>query len=77
MPIFEYHCTNCNQTCELLIRNATVPICPHCQSEHLTRLLSMPAAPGKSNAIIQRARQQAAREGHFSNYSPGERKKIR
>lgn len=77
MPIFEYHCTNCNQSCELLIRGETVPTCPHCQSQQLSRLMSAPAAPGKSSGIIQSARQQAAREGHFSNYSAAERKKTR
>lgn len=37
--------------------------------------MSAPAPAGRSAGIIRAGRQQAAKEGHFSNYSSGERKK--
>jgi hypothetical protein len=49
------------------------PLCPHCGGQHLVKMLSAPAAPGKSREIIASARRQAAREGHFSHYSSSEK----
>lgn len=69
MPIYDYRCTACGKTFELLVRAATVPTCPACGSEALDRLVSAPAAPGQSADLIARARRQAAREGHFSHYA--------
>ena len=41
MPIFEYHCRNCNHTFELLLQKRTaIPICPECGGKDLERLLS-------------------------------------
>lgn len=77
MPIFEYQCRNCGKSCELLIRSGAQPVCPGCGSIALEKLVSLPAAAGKSAAIIRAARSQAKREGHFSNYSATERAKIR
>jgi hypothetical protein len=34
----------------------------------MEKLVSAPAAPGKSAGIVAKARKQAAKEGHFSNY---------
>ncbi|WP_269099284.1 hypothetical protein [Mangrovicoccus ximenensis] len=36
--------------------------------------MSRVAPPGKAKGILASARKQAAREGHFSNYSASERK---
>lgn len=72
MPIFDFHCESCDQTFELLVRNEA-PVCPHCGSQRLEKLLSAPNVAGKSKKIIESARSQAAREGHFSHYSRSEK----
>jgi putative FmdB family regulatory protein len=68
MPIYDYRCIACNNTSELLIRGNTTPTCPACGSQQMEKLVSAPAAPGKSAGIVAKARKQAAKEGHFSNY---------
>ena len=45
MPLYEYHCGDCDQSFELLIRGREEPHCPHCSGEHLEKLLSVPATP--------------------------------
>jgi len=44
MPIYEYHCTDCGQDFEKLLRfsdsNANSPECPGCQSENTRKRLS-------------------------------------
>lgn len=72
MPLYDYHCTKCQQDFELLVRASTVPTCPHCASTALERRLSLTAPPGTSAAIIA-----AARKGHFSNYSRADQAKAR
>ncbi|CAG0950615.1 hypothetical protein MTYP_00170 [Methylophilaceae bacterium] len=74
MPLYDFHCSTCNKTLELLTRHDSKPACPECGRE-MQKLLSRPAAPGQSASIIASARAQAAREGHFSNYKPSERPK--
>lgn len=76
MPIYEYRCTACEAEFELLVRSDTVPHCPHCGSAALERVLSRIAPAGKIEAIRRAHRRAAAREGHFSHYSPGERAKL-
>lgn len=76
MPLFDFHCAKCNKTYELLIRATSEPVCPDCGGA-IEKLLSLPAAPGQTAGILSRARAQASREGHFSNYKPSERPKIR
>ena len=73
MPIYDYRCCDCQKTFELLVRSSTVPACPACSSQQLEKLVSKPAPPGESAGILSRARNQAAREGHFSNYKASER----
>lgn len=75
MPIYDYRCMDCDKTFELLVRSSTIPVCPACGSQRLEKLLSCPAAPGQTADIVLRARSQAAREGHFSNYKATERTK--
>lgn len=72
MPIFDFHCKRCDATSELLVRSTSVPVCPVCGSADMTRLVSAPPPSGKTAAVLSRARAQAAREGHFSNYKPSE-----
>lgn len=59
MPIYEYHCRQCNHTFEELVFGDEVPSCPQCHSAETEKLLSrccchfggdsssfdMPAAP--------------------------------
>lgn len=69
MPLYDYLCKKCDRTSELLIRSSSSePVCPHCGSKDMQRLLSAPVAPGKSAGIIARSRARAAREGHLSNF---------
>ena len=74
MPIFDYHCCDCDADFELLVMGSSIPNCPQCASQHLEKQLSRVAAPGRSAGLITRARAQAAKEGHLSNFSPAERK---
>ena len=41
MPLYEYSCQRFSQKIELLIRGDEKPVCPHCQSTKLTKLLSV------------------------------------
>ena len=40
MPIYEYHCTNCNKEFELLVRRSTKPECPECGNRKLSKIMS-------------------------------------
>lgn len=73
MPIFDFHCTDCGKTFELLIRSSAAPACPGCASQRLEKQVSLVARQGSTAGIVASARRQAAREGHFSNYSASER----
>ena len=69
MPLYDYRCKKCDKTSELLIRSSSAtPTCPHCGSEDMEKLVSAPAAPGKSAGLLAGARSLAAKEGHMSNY---------
>ncbi|MDD3764699.1 MAG: zinc ribbon domain-containing protein [Nevskiales bacterium] len=73
MPLYDYRCPRCQEVFELLVSASTKPRCPHCGGRKLERLMSAPAAPGRSAQIIKQARRRAAQEGHFSHYAPHER----
>lgn len=77
MPIFDFRCTECSKTFELLVRSTTVPTCPACGSEAVEKQVSAPAPPGQSAGMVARARTQAAREGHFSHYGRSEKPRIK
>lgn len=72
MPFFTYHCQGCDSTFETLVRGDEVPACPQCGGTALERQVSAAALHGKTKATVSSARAQAAREGHFSNYSKAE-----
>jgi putative FmdB family regulatory protein len=74
MPLYSFHCPECDKDVELLVGFSDKPACPACGGKKMERLVSRVAAPGKSGDFIKSARKQAAREGHFSNYSKSERK---
>lgn len=42
MPIYEYRCDDCGHDFELLVLGSRTPACPTCESEALTRKLSLP-----------------------------------
>jgi putative FmdB family regulatory protein len=44
MPIFEYECTSCHRSFELLVRSDTKVACPSCDSEKVVKKLSLFAA---------------------------------
>jgi len=50
MPIYEYQCRDCESQAELLVTASTVPECPACGSQKLTKLLSVVAAPTRESA---------------------------
>jgi len=77
MPIYDYHCSQCDKTFELLVSLAAVPACPECGSNTLEKLPSLTAPQSKTAGMVSRARTQAAREGHFSHYAASERPRIK
>ncbi len=42
MPLYEYRCANCGETCELLQKVSEAPAvtCPHCGKDQLKRQIS-------------------------------------
>ncbi len=51
MPIFGYDCNACGHQFETLVRSSDrAPACPSCESEDLTRQLSLIAAPAKGGS---------------------------
>lgn len=77
MPLYDFYCAKCDETFELLVKitSTTPPACPECGGS-MEKQLSLTSAPGKSAGILKKARAQAAKEGHFSNYSAAEKKRI-
>jgi putative FmdB family regulatory protein len=73
MPLYDYRCRDCDKTFELLIKLSDTPVCPECAGKNLEKLVSQPATPGQTAALLAKARTQAAREGHFSHYKRSER----
>lgn len=76
MPMYEYHCPQCNNEFELLVRSDTVPACPQCGSTLLEKVVSRIAPAGKIEAIRMSNRRAAAAQGLFNNYSPSERARL-
>jgi putative FmdB family regulatory protein len=56
MPIFEYHCRECEHAFEVLILpRSPEPRCPECESKDIEKLLSAPTM--SSDGTKERARQ--------------------
>jgi putative FmdB family regulatory protein len=72
--MYSFRCKKCEEEFETLVSGSAPPTCPSCDSAELDRLLSAPAIGGKNAAGLARVRAQAAKEGHFSNYSKAELK---
>jgi putative FmdB family regulatory protein len=47
MPLYEYLCQDCDRQSELLISGGQQPVCPECGGTHLSKLLSVVAAPSR------------------------------
>jgi len=77
MPLFDFRCEKCQAVFERLVRFDVIPPCPECGSEAVERCVSAPRAPGQSAGLIASARQAAAKQGHFSNYSAADRAKLK
>jgi putative FmdB family regulatory protein len=75
MPLYDFRCNTCDKVMEMLAKPDHTPSCPEC-GDAMEKLVSRPATPGTSAGIIASARKQAAKEGHFSNYSAKEKKRI-
>lgn len=45
MPLYEFACEKCHVEFETLVRGDDKPHCPKCDSQKLTRLLSVSATP--------------------------------
>ncbi|HEY9095270.1 MAG TPA: zinc ribbon domain-containing protein [Hydrogenophaga sp.] len=76
MPMYDYHCTQCQADFELLVRTSTTPTCPHCASTALEKRVSRLAPAGKIEAIRMSNRRLADAQGHFNHYSASERARL-
>lgn len=73
MPLYGFHCQDCNTNCELLVGMSDTPVCPKCGSQKLDRLMSRIAPEAKLKAAAKVWRKQAERQGDLSNFSKAER----
>ena len=73
MPLYSFHCAQCDKDSELLMRSSDTAVCPRCGSTQMQQQISRVAPELKSDGIRKAWRAQAAREGHLSNYSRSER----
>lgn len=76
MPLYEYHCQDCDKDIELLMqRFDDSPVCPECGSKKMTKLLSVIGSPVTGENSLQRSasegetcgRPQCARGCMFEN----------
>jgi putative FmdB family regulatory protein len=77
MPLFDFQCQACKTEFERLVRGDALPGCPACHSADVSRLPVARLAPaGKIEAIRLAHRRVADAQGHFNQYSPGERARL-
>ncbi|UZR27271.1 FmdB family zinc ribbon protein [Methylococcus mesophilus] len=77
MPLYDFLCRDCGQTSELLLKLSDTPVCPHCGGSNMEKQLAQIAPHMKTPGMLQKTRAQAAKEGHFSNYKPSERPRLK
>jgi putative FmdB family regulatory protein len=65
MPIYEYRCTDCDRSVEVLVRagHHEDAECPSCHGSHLTREMSVFSARGGDSNGIAAAAQAIASNG--------------
>ena len=71
MPLYSFHCADCDKDAELLVGMNDEPVCPACGGQKMERLMSRICPDLKTPGIIKSNRAAAAREGHLSNFSLG------
>lgn len=72
MPIYEYRCADCGKRSSLLIlslSNPAPPICQHCRSSNVVRLMSRFAAPKSEEARLE-ALADPSKFGDFDENDP-------
>lgn len=74
MPLYTFHCPDCDKTFERLISTSETPVCPACDGTRSERMISRIAPDQKLKAVAKAWRAQATKEGHTSNFNAGERK---
>lgn len=77
MPLYSYHCADCDKDSELLVRSDDKIVCPACGGEKMERLPSWLAPDLKSDKIRKSWRAAAARGGDISNFSTSERNSFK
>jgi putative FmdB family regulatory protein len=53
MPLFDFACSECEHTFELLVNSGETPECPKCRSKRLEKMLSLPARPPESRGATR------------------------
>ena len=54
MPLFEYECRGCGRQFEAFVTAERVPVCPACEGDDLTKLLSSPGMVGTAGPDRER-----------------------
>jgi len=68
MPVYEYSCEACGESCEILVRGTTTIACPHCGSSSLKKQLSAPFI--SSGRTVRRAGQTCCGRDERCNAPP-------
>lgn len=74
MPLYAFHCKDCNKEFETLVRSSDVPACPACNSVNLQQQVAKICVDIKYPAIAKSWRRAAAAEGHMNNFDKSELK---
>lgn len=78
MPIYEYQCLDCRKRSSILLLSRTAsapPMCSHCQSPRLERLLSRFAAPKSDEARMESFADDEALAG-FDEQNPADVQRL-
>lgn len=65
MPIYEYVCDDCGNDFELLVLGSDTPACPACDSEALSKQLSLPKVKSAKTRgkAMRAAKKRDAKQG--------------
>jgi putative FmdB family regulatory protein len=79
MPLYAFHCKDCDKNFETLVRASDVdlPTCSGCGSANLEQQVSKICIDIKYPAIAKSWRARAAREGDLNNFSTSEKKEFK
>jgi len=78
VPIYEYQCLDCRKRSSILLLSPTaspLPMCSHCQSPRLERLLSRFAAPKSDEARMESFANDEALAG-FDEQNPADMERL-